>query len=201
MEKITNFLDAFDYVCQVGIVKTNEYLPLEKMQKLGGDERIIFALNHELLHLLKHVHNIEDYGLAGKPTFLFKSAFVALGDDQIAESKRVVKKSLLKIVINVLSICNTVGLTRDDLMLIATPSDHEIMEITLSQASDQIPNFKQSVSYFISELAVLLERAGHTNVIDTQRVVALVTYLYMSMLYWFDCPWLKDFLAQIPETI
>lgn len=180
---IENFPDAFEYVNQRYVFNAENYPVMAKMTE---QEKTIFALKHGLLHMLKSVgklHRPRRYKIFKDPAIVL---LFAQPDDGLKTGEIELKKAIVKMAVNILSICNTVGFTKESLASYQVP-DEAKMEIINMPIEDVNPVlFKDHVQYFIEQMAILLEYADHTNNLNMELASNYVEKLYLCMLYWFD---------------
>ncbi len=180
------FPDAFEYVNQRYIFNEENY-PV--MAKLTEQQQTIFALKHGLLHLLKSVKKVDSH-IPYQKKDINRMQYLALPESELYSIARGSKKAYLKIVVNIVSLCNTVGFTKDTLLSFVIPNETSIKI-----------GFNEALDNFIEKLAGVLEKADHTNELSIDEVQELVKILYLSTIYWFDDVWVPDFLNDIDTVM
>ena len=197
---INNFKTAFEYVNSRYIYNDKNYPAMANMTT--EQEKTIFALKHGLLHIFKHRDKLQ-CGDAWKDLKRNTRHYnlLALPDKQLPFSYIAYKKTLLKTVINILSICNTAGISQHNLSNMKIPSDKQMRKM-VSASKNKIPTLGQCLNRFVEEMAIVLEKADHTNKINLDKVVDLAVDLYICVAYGLrDDTWVPKFLAQIPNVM
>lgn len=191
--------DAFEYVNQRYIFNAENY-PV--MAKLTERENTIFALKHGLLHTMKSFDKL-GYEVHTSKVDTHHLHYLALPDEELYSLALDFKKANLKMVINVLSMCHIVGITKEKLSSYKVPNEEEMN--TIHGNNDTAVSFRGHVRYLMEALAGLLESADHSSDSQLEKIVGLaygyVEELYLCTLYWFDDVWVPGFLNEIPTVM
>jgi hypothetical protein len=196
---IKNLTDAFEYVNSRYIFNEENY-PV--MGRLTDDQKKIFSLNHGLLHILKSVNKING-DVPFEKKGIRKLQWIAQPDEKLGNLALIQKVATLKMIVNILSLANTAGITKEQIAEFKIPTDEEMVSlIPIKQMGVPItPTFTDTIQYLIEGLAVLLEGADHKNSFDEEFANDLIKRVFLATAYWFDDFWVPDFLAQIPNVM
>lgn len=196
---IKNLTDAFEYVNSKYIFNAENY-PI--MEELTDEQKMIFSINHGLLHILKSANKINEDAPYEKKG-IRKMQWIAQPDEKLDSHALIQKIATLKTIVNVLSLANTVGITKEQISEFKIPTDEEmIMSIPVTNLGAPIvPTFADTIKYLIESLATTLEESDHTNSLDKEFVNDLIKRVVLSLMYWFDDFWVLDFLSQIPNVM
>ncbi len=196
---IKNFTDAFEYVNSKYIFNEENY-PV--IGNLTDGQKKIFALNHGLLHILKSVNKIND-DVPFEKKGIRKMQWMAQPDEKLGSIPLIQKTATLKMIVNILSLANTIGITKEQISEFKIPTDDEMITYVPVKHMGQriVPTFTDSVQYLIELLAILLEDADHKNVLDEDAAKDVIKRSVLATMYWFDDFWIPGFLAQIPNVM
>ncbi len=198
--KINDFIDAFTYVNEHYVYNVQNY---PAMARLNTDkDKLVFALKHGLLHMLKSVNKI-DMALPQEKIDIGRIQWLTTPDTELGNLAIASKKALLKMIVNMLSFAHSVGFKEYMFPMIEKPTDEDmIANIAIKQLNTPVvPTLLDTFKYFIEKIAAMLEAFDHTDEINIAKVSELVTGVYKSFLYWFDADWLAEFLEQIPSVM
>ena len=196
---IKNLADAFEYVNSRYVFNEINY-PV--IGRLTDDQKKIFSINHSLLHILKSANKIKD-DVPFEKKGVGKMQWMAQPDEKLGSIPLIQKTASLKMIVNILSLANTIGITKEQIIEFKIPIDDEMISYVPVENMGQriVPTFTDSVQYLIELLATLLEEADHKNVLDEDAAKDVIKRSVLSIMYWFDDFWVPDFLAQIPSVM
>lgn len=196
---IKNLIDAFEYVNSKYVFNEENYPVIGRLE---SDQKIIFALKHGLLHILKSVNKIND-DVPFEKSGIRKMQWIAQPDEKLGSLALIQKTATLKMIINILSLANTIGITKEQISEFKIPIDDEMITYVPVKNMGQriVPTFTDSVQYLIELLATILEDADHKNVLDQDSAKDVIKRSLLAIMYWFDDFWASDFLVQIPNIM
>lgn len=196
---IKNFTDAFEYVTSKYIFNAENY-PV--MGQLIDDQKQTFSLNHGLLHVLKSVNKING-DVPYEKVGIRKLQWIAQPDEKLGPNALTQKIATLKMIVNIISLANAAGITKEQVSEFQMPTDDEMVTlIPMKQMSTPItPTFTDAIGYLIESLAVLLESADHKNQLGKEGARDVIRRVFLATIYWFDDFWVPDFLGQIPNVM
>jgi hypothetical protein len=191
-------LVAFNYVNKHYVFDEKNY-PL--LGKLTSDEQFIFSLNHGLLHIVKSSYGLNYNPRSQEETSRFE--WMTKDDTELGTIARLEKKNLLKMIVNILSLAHTAGITEENIQNFTTPSDEEMLSFFFVKHLGQpiIPTFGDIVEHLIKNLAIILERADHQHAINYDEVYELSRKTFLGIMYWINTPWSHELLKQIPSVM
>jgi len=192
------FVNAFEYVNSKYEFNKENY-PVIK--NLTEEQALIFSLKHGLLHVLKSVNKIDDVPFEKISIRNFQ--WIAQPDEKLGAIPLMQKIATLKILVNIMSLANAIGITKEQVAEFEISTDEElIMLIPVKNiGAPIIPTFIDTIQYLIESLASFLERADHENQLNKKCVADLIKRVFLSIMYWFDDFWVPDFLSQIPNVM
>lgn len=183
-----NLIDAFGYVNERYVYNPTNYPAMDRLTEI---EQKIFALKHGLLHLLKSYNKLPQTPANGLNLSIHETHFkwIAGPSENLSTKEIESKKAVLKTVVNILSLLNTTGATKEDLAKVPTELHYWYRP------------FESAVEDLVGELSSILEVADHAGNIDLSRLQCMLKRVYLDLLYWMDHPWLPDLVKQIPEVM
>ncbi len=196
---IKNLTDAFEYVNSRYIFNEENY-PV--IGSLTDERKKIFSLNHGLLHILKSANKINDE-VPFEKKGVRNLQWMAQPDEKLGNIPLIQKTATLKMIVNILSLANTIGIKKEQLSDFKIPIDDEMITYVPVKNMGQriVPTFTDTIQYFIELMATLLEDADHKGVLDEESARDLIKRAVLATMYWFDDFWVPDFLAQIPNVM
>lgn len=196
---IKNLADAFEYVNSRYVFNEANY-PV--IGSLTDDQKKIFSINHALLHILKSANKIND-DVSFEKKSVGNMQWMAQPDEKLGSIPLIQKTASLKMIVNILSLANTIGITKEQIIEFKIPTDDEMKTYVPVKNMGQriVPTFTDSVQHLIELLAIILEEADHKNVLDGDSAKDVIKRALLAVMYWFDDFWVPDFLAQIPSVM
>jgi hypothetical protein len=170
-----NFQEAFEYVNQRFVYNDIHYPAL---RRLNSNESVIFALKHNLLHLLKNTEHLK--------FFQNSEEFFRIINEQE-------KSSFVKIWINLLSITNI--FIADNIIISLKIFEQKNIRKFQSDASIH----RETIS-FMKNLAIHLEEADHRGFINLNEGTIFENYIdLISLYYGISERFFKNIWEEIPN--
>jgi hypothetical protein len=181
-----NFIDTFTFV-RKRYVYGAQNDPI--LSRLTDREKILSALNHGLLDMLRSLWNVID--LPCSKANIATAAYLAEPNYKSSQGSLQSKRAYLKIIISILFLCKTVGFDEEALAS---------FEVEIPTAG--VVGFNKTLKVFIENFARVLQNSASTTNNDSMIEAAhLIKNLYLATRYWFDANWVPKFLRQIPGVM